>query len=78
MKILKQNSTHKAVLNGNKIDIIIKGITDSDYVCKDEKLYSIPKENKDDLFAIFENLDEENRINVAQASEEFKAIMNSI
>lgn len=62
--ILKQNSTHKAVKNGNKIDIVIKGFKIDDLEYKDEKLYSIPLENKDDLFAIFENLDEINRINV--------------
>jgi len=62
--ILKQNSTHKAVKNGNKIDIVLKGFKIEDLEYKDEKLYSIPLENKDDLFCIFENLDETNRINV--------------
>jgi hypothetical protein len=75
--ILQQNNTHKAVRNGNQIDIIIKGFTipagefGQEYSSPDEYLYSIPAENEDDLFAIFERLDEDNRINVA----EFKAAM---
>lgn len=61
--ILAENNTHKAVQNGNVIDIILKGFTIEDYSCKDELLYSIPMANIDDLFDIFEKLDEENRIN---------------
>ena len=74
MKILKSNSTHKAVQNGNRISIFIKGFecgkpTDSDYLkFEDEYLYGIPIENKDDLFSIFEIFDENNRCNVAEAN----------
>lgn len=74
MKTLQQNSTHKAVLNGNKIEIWIKGATIGGVVIKREYLYSIPKENKDDLFAIFEDLDETNRIYLAEAEQEFSRI----
>ena len=62
--ILQENNTHKAILNGNKIDIIAKGFIDGDFELKEEFLYSIPKENKDDLFEIFEIYDEDNRINL--------------
>lgn len=77
MKILQQNSTHKAVLVDNKIKIYIKGFecgkpTDVDYLkFEDEYCYSIPAENKDDLFAIFERLDEDNRCNLAEANSMF-------
>jgi hypothetical protein len=84
MKILQQNSTHKAVLNGDKIDIIMKGLIipvgyeypngdkEADgYEFKEEKLYSINKEDQDDLFSIFENLDETNRCNLAEANAAF-------
>jgi len=36
-----------------------------------EKLWTIPLEDKDDLFAIFERLDEDNRINMTEARNEF-------
>lgn len=68
MKILQQISTHKAVRNGNFIDIILKGFEIDDLKFEDEKLYSIPLENKDDLLAIFDQLEEDNRINVAEAN----------
>jgi len=71
-KILKENSTHKAVLEpGGKIKIYIKGFEIDDMKYDDEYLYSIPVEDEDDLFAIFERYDEDNRINVAEANVEF-------
>jgi hypothetical protein len=64
--ILQENSTHKAIQNKdkNRIEIWLKGIEFEDISIKPEYLYSIPLANEDDLFAIFENLDEQNRINV--------------
>lgn len=64
--ITQQNSTHKAVKEGRKITIYIKGIDFDGLIIEDEPLYSIPAENEDDLFEIFERLDEQNRINVAE------------
>ena len=72
MKVLQQNSTHKAVQIDGVIKIYLKGCefgkpSDSDYlIFKDEYLYSISLENKDDLFSIFERYDEDNRINCAE------------
>lgn len=84
-KIINQISTHKAVKNGNKIDIILKGISipvgykypngdveKEGFFMADEFLYSIPAENEDDLFSIFESLEEENRINVAEFKGSFE------
>lgn len=72
MNILQQNSTHKAVKKNGKIVIYLKGFTCGDFSCSDEKLYSIPEENSDDLLAIFEELDENNRTNVAEFSAAFQ------
>lgn len=71
-KILQQNATHKAVDNGKTIGIYIKGFEVHGMKFPDELLYSIPKSHKDDLFAIFERFDEDNRINVSEANEVFK------
>lgn len=61
-KVLQQNSTHKAVEEDDKIWIVEKGLDLDDLKYPDQKLYSIPIENKDDLFAIFEEIEEDNRI----------------
>ena len=65
-KVLMEISTHKAVRNGDKIDIISKGIEIDDLKFNDEKLYSIPYENIDDLLPIFDGLEENNRINLSE------------
>ena len=70
-EIIKEISTHKAVRNGDKIDIISKGFEIGDLKYSDEVLYSIPTENEEDLMSIFDNLQEENRILLAQANGEF-------
>ena len=70
--ILKQNATHKAVKVGDKIQIWLKGIEFEDLVIPDERLYSINVENEDDLFAIFERLDEDNRVNIAEFMDSMK------
>lgn len=69
--VLQENSTHQAVKNGNQIEIWIKGAEIDDLKFEPEYLYSIPLENKDDLLSIFDRLDEDNRINVA----EFRAVL---
>lgn len=78
--IIQQNNTHKAVCCGDKIKIFIKGCEipaegdDPGMKWEDEYLYSIPYENRDDLFSIFENFDEENRINRAEFESAMKGI----
>lgn len=62
-KILKQNSTHKAVAEDGKINIYAKGFKCGRIHYNDELLYSLAADREDDLFAIFERLDEDNRIN---------------
>jgi len=75
-KILQEISTHKAVKKGDKIYIYIKGMPIENAEDKrlakkyphwyeDELIRTIPAENEDDLFYIFENLQEENRINLS-------------
>lgn len=64
-QIVKQISTHKAIKENGQISIYIKGlIIDGEEIFKDELLYNIPLKNKDDLFAIFERFQEDNRINL--------------
>ena len=69
-----QNSTHKTKVNkvNKTIEIWTKGFRVEDYERKPEYLYSIPANHSDDLFAIFERLDEDNRINMAEANEALK------
>lgn len=78
-KIISEISTHKAVKNGNQIDIILKGISipigykypngsveAEGFYTKEELLYSIPATESDDVFAIMERYQEDNRINLAE------------
>jgi hypothetical protein len=76
-KILQQNSTHKAVENkgNNTIDIWLKGC--KFFEIKPELLWRIPIENEEDLFAIFERLDEDNRCLMAELKDEF-GVQNKI
>jgi len=71
--ILKENATHKAVKENNQISIYCKGFDIDDIHEDDVFMYAIPVEEEDDLFAIFERYDEDNRINMA----EFKAFMQN-
>lgn len=68
--ILQEISTHKAVVNGDKIDVILKGFKWEDDQGKiemeDEYQYSIPLEDADDLLPTFDQLAENNRCNVAE------------
>ncbi len=83
-KVLKQISTHKAVKENGKISIYANGINipvgykypngeieTEGFLIEPEFLYSIPAENEDDLFSIFERYEEDNRINVAEANAQF-------
>ena len=45
----------------------MKGLDIEDLHFDDELLWTIPLDEKDDLFAIFERLEENNRCNVAEA-----------
>jgi hypothetical protein len=71
--VLKQNSTHKAVVSAKGIDIILKGLLlpadeyGPEMNFPEERLYSIANEDKDNLFWIFEELEEEMRILIAEA-----------
>lgn len=64
--ILKENSTHKAVKENGRINIYLKGIDYEDIHMPAELLYFIMEDEEDDLFAIFERYDENNRINMAE------------
>lgn len=66
-KVLQQNSTHVAVKVDGKIKIYTKGfaiIDEAPLTIQPEYLYSV--KNVDDLFALFEVYDENNRINFAE------------
>jgi hypothetical protein len=67
-RILQQNSTHFAVYSDDKktIEVWMKGLDLDDLHFPAELLWKILAEDKDDLFAIFERLDEDNRCNVAE------------
>lgn len=66
IKLLQEISTHKAIQEGNFIKIYIKGIQIDDLNIPDEHIYTIRIEDKDDLFAIFERFEEDNRCNIAE------------
>ena len=70
--IIKQNATHKAVREHGQISIYCKGFDIDDIHEDDVFLYAITEEEEDDLFAIFERYDEDNRV----YTEEFKAFIN--
>ena len=63
-KVLKQISTHKAVRNGDKIDLYLKGTKINGEVYPDEYLRSILYEDREDLDYIFDNYKQENRFNM--------------
>jgi hypothetical protein len=75
-KTLKRNGTHIAIRTSTEIQIWTIGLnildeTGGDLIIDPEHCWSIPFEESDDLFAIFERLDEDNRINMAEALSEF-------
>ena len=69
-EILEQNETHVAVKSEGRIKIYIKGFEFEDLKSKPEYLYSIALDEEDDLFAIFERFDEDNRCNMAELNDE--------
>jgi len=70
--IIKQNATHKAVRENGQISIYLKGFDYEGITEPETFLYAIAEDMEDDVFAIFERYDEDNRINVA----EFKSFVN--
>lgn len=62
MRIIKEITTHKAVLIGNEIHIIQKGITFEELAFPDEPLYKILADQEDDVEAIMERYEEDNRV----------------
>ena len=72
-KVLAQISTHVAVVENGKIAIYTKGLEDKadGFKIEPERLYSIPMENKDDLFDIMERYKENNRCNLAEANGDY-------
>jgi hypothetical protein len=80
MKVLKENNTHKAVEDIGVISIYSKGCSkenfDQEFIDKfphmfeDDFLFSVDYE--EDLFAIFEQFEENSRILLNEASAEFK------
>lgn len=71
-KILQQNSTHVAIKTAKVIKIYTKGLHLDDLHYEPELYCQIELNEEDDLFAIFESLDETNRCNLAEANNEFK------
>ena len=70
--ILKENATHKAVKENNEINIYCKGFDIDDMHYPEEFMYSIALDMEDDILAIFERYDEDNRINMAEFQAELK------
>ena len=77
MTIIADISTHKAVKEGDKIKVYLKGFSmdiheasEETIEFEDELLYTISLENEDDILPIFEALKENNRINLSEANGE--------
>ena len=70
MTIISQISTHKAVKENGYISIYQKGFTAGELHFEDELLYTIPLDEVDDVFAIMERYEEDNRCNLAEFLEE--------
>ena len=68
-RILKENSTYVAVRTNNEIQIWLLGFVIDDLRNEPELHNSIPLENEDDLFAIFERFDEDMRCLIAEFNE---------
>lgn len=73
-KVVKQNSTHVAIQEVDRIVIYTKGLIFDDVTINPERLFSIKNEEKDDLLAYFEQFDENNRVNVAEYKEEIAVV----
>lgn len=85
--ILKENTTHKAVVKNGRIAIYLKGLNEDEFKgdedeqwfktnyphwFKDELIDTIPLKDHDDLLPMFDGFEEESRILLAEAREEFK------
>ncbi len=83
-KILKDISTHKAVQEGEVINVYQKGLPveiaeegdmeNYPHWFKDKFLFSLPFEQEEDLLPIFENYEENNRINREEANRDAKSM----
>ena len=65
-QIIAQNATHKAVREHGQISIYLNGFEFEGITEPDEFLYAISEDMEDDVFAIFERYDEDNRVNMAE------------
>lgn len=74
LQIIQQNATHKAVREHGQISIYIKGFDFEGITGQEQFLYAIAEDMEDDVFAIFERYDEDNRINVAEFETEMSII----
>tara|TARA_R110000803_G_scaffold145933_3_gene211741 strand:+ start:26471 stop:26737 length:267 start_codon:yes stop_codon:yes gene_type:complete len=63
--------THVAIKTSKNIEIAHPRIVFGDYVSKFQLLYTIPLDREDDVFAIMERYQEDNRCNLAQANGEY-------
>ncbi|MDA3780358.1 MAG: hypothetical protein PF487_09115 [Bacteroidales bacterium] len=80
MKVLKENNTHKAVEDIGVISIYSKGLNNDDlefidkfpHMFEDEFLFNVDYE--EDLFAIFEQFEENSRVLFNEANAEFKEL----
>ena len=65
--IIAQISTHKAVIKNDVINIVLKGIhINEELSWADELLYTMPIDCKDDVFAIMEDFEDNNRFNLSE------------
>ena len=65
MITIQKISTHKAIKTKKEIQIIQIGlIIDGEVFSKDQVLYSLPLDHQDDVFAIMERYEENNRCNM--------------
>jgi hypothetical protein len=76
-KRLQSNSTHIAYRVNNEIQIWVIGLTwvnddNSVSLYKPELQWTIPANEEEDLFAIFERLNEDNRCNMAELNNELR------
>jgi hypothetical protein len=69
--IIAQNATHKAVAEHGQISIYLKGFDIEGTHYPDEFMYSIAEDMEDDVLAIFERYDEDNRLNVVEFQREY-------
>lgn len=74
-EIIQSNSTHVAIKTPTQIEVYSLGFVidegeKDEYRCNPECLYIMAIDEEDNLFEIFEQFDEANRINLAEANGE--------